>query len=75
MKEKSILNNSITEENYCIFRYHSSIVEGEYKPNTECKNKFILLGDTICDERENFRYIQKKQLRKQIYFYIRLKRD
>ena len=69
----SCLNNSIIEENYCIFRYHSSIVEGEYKPNTEYKNKFILLGDTICDEREKLPIYSKEAIVEADLFLYQIK--
>ena len=39
-------------KNYCQFRHHSSIVEDYYKPKTEHKDKFTLMGNTLCTERE-----------------------
>lgn len=69
----SCLNNSITEENYCIFRYYSSIVEGEYKPSTEYKNKFTLLGDTICNEREKLPIYSKEAIAEADLFLYQIK--
>lgn len=43
---------SAVEKNYCEFRHHSSPIEENYKPTTEHKNKFTLLGYTLCTERE-----------------------
>lgn len=48
----SCLDSSVTNENYCVFRHHSSVVEECYKPNTDDKNKFTLLGHALCRERE-----------------------
>lgn len=45
-------DNKITATNYCQFRFHSNLVEEQYKRKTEYKNKFTLLGDTICTQRE-----------------------
>ena len=45
-------NSGVSAQNYCTFRHHSSPVEECYKPTTEDKNKFTLLGNTICMERE-----------------------
>ena len=45
-------NPGVSAQNYCTFRHHSSPVEDYYKPTTEDKNKFTLLGNAICTERE-----------------------
>lgn len=42
----------IIPTNYCQFRFYSQQVEEEYKPTTEHKTKFTLLGDTIYNLRE-----------------------
>lgn len=39
-------------KNYCQFRHYSRIIEDHYKPTTELKNKFSLMGNTLCTERE-----------------------
>lgn len=38
--------------NYCQFKHYSGAIEEDYKPQTEQKNKFTLLGHTVCTERE-----------------------
>ncbi len=38
--------------NYSRFRHHSRVIEEIYKPTTEKKNNFTLLGDMICHQRE-----------------------
>ena len=44
----SCLDAQVHESNYCRFRHYSHPIEDEYKPTTESKNKFTLLGDTLC---------------------------
>ncbi len=39
-------------KNYCQFRYRSRIIEDNYKPMTEYKDKFTLQGHTLCTSRE-----------------------
>lgn len=48
----SHLSDTVNQANYCGFRFHSRIIEDVYKPTTEQKNLFTLLGNTICLERE-----------------------
>ena len=48
----SCLDSTVSATNYCRFRYHSHMIEENYKPRTEHKNKFTLLGYTLCCERE-----------------------
>lgn len=48
----SCLDDRVEPINYCRFRHHSTVVEDWYKPTTEKKNLFTLLGDTICTQRE-----------------------
>lgn len=50
--ETSIFGGIIKQNNYTAFRHHSRVVEEYYKPKTEMKNKFTLMGDTICNQRE-----------------------
>lgn len=50
--ETSIFGGSIKQKNYTAFRYHSRVAEEYYKPNTDMKNKFTLMGDVICNQRE-----------------------
>lgn len=50
--ETSILGGAIKPNNYTAFRHYSRIVEERYKPKTEMKNKYTLLGDIICNQRE-----------------------
>lgn len=45
-------SDTVSAHNYCTFRHHSRPVEDYYKPTTEDKNKFTLLGNAICTERE-----------------------
>ncbi len=46
------LDDELTAANYSKFRHYSRIIEEYYKPTTEKKNKYTLLGDVICHERE-----------------------
>ncbi|WP_225903815.1 toll/interleukin-1 receptor domain-containing protein [Anaerocolumna chitinilytica] len=50
--ETSVFGGSIKQNNYTAFRHHSHVVEECYKPKTEMKNKYTLMGDTICNQRE-----------------------
>ena len=50
--ETSIFGGVIKQNNYTAFRHHSSVIEDCYKPKTEMKNKFTLMGDVICNQRE-----------------------
>ena len=50
--ETSIFGGAIKQNNYTAFRHHSRVVEERYKPSTDMKNKFTLMGDTICNQRE-----------------------
>ncbi len=69
----SCLDNSIKEDNYCKFRYHSSIVEDQYKPTTEDKNKFTLLGNTICCEREKLPIYSREAIAEADLFLYQVK--
>lgn len=48
----SCLDSVVKPANFCRFRFHSRLVEEQYKPTTDSKNKYTLLGDSICTERE-----------------------
>ena len=50
--ETSIFGGEIKQNNYTAFRHYSHVVEEQYKPSTDMKNKFTLMGDTICNLRE-----------------------
>ena len=50
--ETSIFGGVIKQNNYTAFRHHSRVIEDCYKPKTEMKNKFTLMGDVICNQRE-----------------------
>ena len=48
----SCLDRNVTEKNYCVFRHYSSLIEENYKSQTHYAQKYTLLGDTICSQRE-----------------------
>lgn len=48
--------------NYCHFRHYSRAIEDDYKPKTEQKNKFTLLGHTVCTEREKLPIFTKEAI-------------
>lgn len=48
----SCLDDNVQPANYCRFCFYSRMVEEQYKPITEEKSKFTLLGNTICTQRE-----------------------
>lgn len=50
--ETSIFGGEKKAKNYTKFRYHSRMIEDIYKPKTEYKNKYTMLGDIICNQRE-----------------------
>ena len=50
--ETNIFGGAVRQNNYTAFRHHSRVVEECYKPNTDMKTKFTLMGDTICNQRE-----------------------
>lgn len=50
--ETSIFGGVTKQNNYTAFRHHSRVIEDYYKPKTEMKNKFTLMGDVICNQRE-----------------------
>jgi predicted CopG family antitoxin len=48
----SCLTSNVKVANYCKFRFHSEMIEEQYKPSTANKSKFTLVGHTLCNERE-----------------------
>lgn len=50
--ETSIFGGGIKQNNYTAFRHHSRVIEDYYKPKTEMKNKYTLMGDVLCNQRE-----------------------
>ena len=58
----SCLDNNVAPNNYCEFRHYSHIIENSYKPQTEHKNKFTLLGNALCCEREKLPIFTKEAI-------------
>lgn len=56
----SSAGNGITD--YTIFRHYSRVIEDVYKPTTENKLKYTLLGDCICNQREKKPLYTKKNI-------------
>lgn len=50
--ETSIFGGSCKPNNYTAFRHHSRMIEDYYKPKTEMRTKFTLMGHIICNQRE-----------------------
>lgn len=50
--ETNIFGGAIKQNNYTAFRHHSRVIEDYYKPETDMKNKYTLMGDVICNQRE-----------------------
>lgn len=48
---ESSLSIDPVPNNYCEFRYYSSIIEQQYKPTTENSRKYTLAGNEICTNR------------------------
>ncbi|MDD3221015.1 MAG: TIR domain-containing protein [Lachnospiraceae bacterium] len=48
----SCLSDDVKPANYCRFRFHSRLIEEQYKPTTSNKDKFTLIGHILCTERE-----------------------
>ena len=59
--ETSIFGGAVKQNNYTAFRHHSHVVEERYKPSTDMKNKFTLMGDTICNQREKLLFNSQRQ--------------
>ena len=60
--KESIYNEHTVPVNYAIFRHHSRMIEEYYKPTTEHKNKFTLLGDVICNQRQKLPIYSKENI-------------
>lgn len=58
----SPLSTATEATNYCRFRHHSRIIEEQYKPSTEDKNKYTLLGNEICTNRTKLPIYTKQNL-------------
>ncbi len=58
----SPFDEKINPTNYSHFRHHSRIIEEQYKPTTDKKNKFTLLGDVIYNEREKLPIYSKEAI-------------
>ena len=52
--ETSSFGGAIKPNNYTAFRHFNEIIENQYKPMSEMKNKYTLIGDVICNQREKF---------------------
>lgn len=48
--------------NYTEFRHHSQMIEDLYKPTTDKKNHYTLLGDVMCNEREKYPIYTKEAI-------------
>lgn len=48
----SALDERLIPTNYSRFRHYSQIIEEQYKPTTEYKSKYTLMGHVLCKERE-----------------------
>lgn len=60
-----VKKHSYTSEetaDYTVFRHHSQAVEDVYKPHTESKQKYTMLGDCICNQREKKPLYTKKTI-------------
>lgn len=50
--ESNLFGGAIKQANYTTFRHHSVVIEERYKPMSEMKNKYTLVGDIVCNQRE-----------------------
>ena len=50
--ENNLFGGAIKQANYTTFRHHSVVIEDRYKPKSEMKNKYTLVGDVVCNQRE-----------------------
>lgn len=60
--ETSIFGGAIKQNNYTAFRHHSRVIEEQYKPKTEMKNNFTLMGEIICNQREKIPIYTKESI-------------
>ena len=59
---RGILNSEEQISNYTEFYHYSSMIEDKYKLTTDRKNKFTLLGDVICNQREKLPIYSKNNI-------------
>ena len=52
--ENSLFGGEIKQTNYTTFRHHSFVIEEHYKPMSQMKDKYTLVGNIICSQREKF---------------------
>lgn len=50
--EDNLWGGAIKQANYTAFRHHSVVIEDRYKPMSKMKNKYTLVGDVVCNQRE-----------------------
>ena len=50
--ETSLFGGVIKQANYTAFQHYSSAIEEHYKQRSDMKNKYTLMGDIICNQRE-----------------------
>lgn len=50
--ETSIFGGNVKPNNYTAFRHHSRVIEEYYKTQLNMKNKYTIMGDVICNQRE-----------------------
>ena len=60
--ETNIFGGAIKQNNYTAFRHYSKAIEDDYKPTTESKNKYTLMGDAICNQREKLPIYTKEAI-------------
>jgi hypothetical protein len=60
--ETSIFGGQAKPANYTEFRHYSRLIEENYKPTTELKNKYTLMGDVICNQREKLPIYSKSNI-------------
>ncbi len=65
------LDNNPKAGNYCQFQYYSQIIEEEYKPTTENRNKYTLLGHTLCNDREKLPIYSKESIAEADIFFTK----
>lgn len=61
------------EANYCEFRHHSQIIEDRYKQQTADKNKYTLLGNEICCNREKIPIYSKENIAESDLFLYQIR--
>lgn len=69
--ENSLFGGEIKQTNYTTFRHHSFVIEEHYKPMSQMKDKYTLVGNIICSQREKFPIYTAEAIAEADYFYIR----